>query len=403
MTRDLSRRVLGASAILAADQYTVVDVDLEDLARRLILFDKYILSSVRLQEFPILVNRVGYGQIRELLASRILDVRCECLTTGQLAQTDIGGKPRYPLFHYRIDWIDAANRKDYVSANMRALDGLPGVTYKQVSKLKRAIDASINELPRERVRAEVSPLFENDILHNPGLVRAAIDAALVKRGHVVPLGYRFSIRRIDAETFFVNTNVHDLLHVEEAEGHKIIEFALLAVAGLSQNLAEMMHYSAVSGFRESEIQLYRQKLGVLASLANAKHKEVAFQRVVSIAELPDFLGQGKTLDIERLLKVREMPETREFRDWLGTVGSASDSEIYDRVTSFRAHVGVVLGSRQGKAMRFVANGLIGLTAVPAIGLVAGAIDTFLVDKLLPRSGIAAFVDELYPSLFKVNS
>ena len=52
-------------------------------------------------------------------------------------------------------------------------------------------------------------------------------------------------------------------------------------------------------------------------------------------------------------------------------------------------------------MRFPAVTGIGTVPVvgPALGFVAGALDTFLMKKLIPYSGPAAFVNQQYPSLF----
>ena len=55
----------------------------------------------------------------------------------------------------------------------------------------------------------------------------------------------------------------------------------------------------------------------------------------------------------------------------------------------------------GKLVRLAATTGIGLIPVvgPIAGAAAGAIDSFLVEKVLPRSGIVAFLTETYPSLF----
>src|SRR4029077_10564109 len=101
---------------------------------------------------------------------------------------------------------------------------------------------------------------------------------------------------------------------------------------------------------------------------------------------------------EKLLRVRNSSEAREFRDWLGEIGCASDAEIKERVASLRTRAGLVTTSPAGKAMRFFVNtglSLIPNLAVPA--LLTGVLDQFILDRLLPRSGIAAFVNELYPS------
>jgi len=86
---------------------------------------------------------------------------------------------------------------------------------------------------------------------------------------------------------------------------------------------------------------------------------------------------------------------------LGGISEAGDDEIRNRVASLRARAGLMVGSETGKAMRFLITagvGLVPTAALPALGL--SVADQFIVDRLLPRSGIAAFVNDLYISIFK---
>jgi hypothetical protein len=98
---DISRRLIGTSAILSADG-KVADVDLESLVRRLILFERYVLHSIRLQEFPVLARRLGYERLRDLLSANLIEIRCECLQLTQSAQSGLFGDPVLPKFHYQF-------------------------------------------------------------------------------------------------------------------------------------------------------------------------------------------------------------------------------------------------------------------------------------------------------------
>ena len=93
MEIDISRRVMGASAVCSTEG-KVVDVDLSGLIRRLLLFDRYVLVSVRLAEFPLLVRSFGYEGLRDLLAAKLIEIRCECLQLGQMGQAEMFGDPR---------------------------------------------------------------------------------------------------------------------------------------------------------------------------------------------------------------------------------------------------------------------------------------------------------------------
>jgi hypothetical protein len=395
---DISRRLIGVSAIHSADS-KIVDVDLTGLIRRLLLFDKYVLVSTRLEEFPHLVRHLGYEGLQELLAAKLIEIRCECFQPGQTAQTSFADYPTYPLFTYRFDWIDAHDRRKYIHDCLQNVHNSPGLQRKQISKLKLAIVDAIHPLPTDE-RKEWGPSSQTELLHNTKLVRASIELAIRSRTGLENVPFSFSLSRGDADTFRVSTDLADRLRVSELETHGIIERGLIGVVALTQALGEMKAYSAVSGFRDEELPLFRHKLDFVAEFASSQTKETNFRRVIDIAELPTFpLDEGK-ISVEKLLKIRESAEAREFRDWLVSVGDVSDKEIKERVSGLRNTLGLKINRTVGKAMRFLVTtgvGMIPNAMLPALAL--STLDQFVLDKILPRSGIAAFVNELYPSIF----
>jgi hypothetical protein len=395
---DISRRLIGVSAIHSAD-FKIVDVDMTGLIRRLLLFDKYVLVSTKLEEFPHLVRYLGFEGLQELLAAKLIEIRCECFQPGQTAQTRFEGYPTYPLFTYRLNWIDAHDRRKYIHDCLKNVHNSPGLQRKQVSKLKLAIVDAIHPLPTEE-RKEWGPSSQNDLLHNSKLVRASIDLAIRSRTRQENVPFSFSLSRGDGDTYRVSTDLGDRLHVNELEAHGIIERGLIGVVALTQALGEMKAYSALSGFRDEELPLFRHKLDFLAESASSRTKEANFRRVIDIAELPSYPPDEGKISVEKLLKIRESAEAREFRDWLVGVGDVSDKEIRERVNGLRTIFGLKINRTVGKAMRFLITAGVGLipnAIVPALAL--SAIDQFALDKILPRSGIAAFVNELYPSIF----
>ena len=57
---DITRRLIGTSGILKESQPDIVGVDLDSIIRRLILFDTYILKTIKLEEFhSLLLNWVS--------------------------------------------------------------------------------------------------------------------------------------------------------------------------------------------------------------------------------------------------------------------------------------------------------------------------------------------------------
>lgn len=399
MDTGINRRLIGASAILSPEKQ-VVDVDLSGLIRRLLLFDKFVLSSIRLQEFPILARYLGYEGLRDLLAAKTIEIRCECLQLAQVAQAGLHGDPILPLFSYRFHVIDAHSRRQYVHDCLHALHSATSLQGKQVIRLKGAVAAAIRR-PAEDLRTRLFAPFHHEIVHNPGLLHRSVELAIHGQLGLTEVPFAIRVHEEASDTLRVETDLPDRAKVSEPEAHKIIERGMMGVAGLSQVLLEMQDYSAISGFRDEEMPLFRHKLNFLAEVASSEVRERDFQRVIDIAGLPDIDADRGPIRVERLLKVRESSDAREFRDWLCTVGQATDDEIRERVASLRAKLGLKVTSTTGKVMRFLAVTGIGLipdAAASAIGL--GVLDQFVIERLLPRSGIAAFVNELYPSIFK---
>ena len=385
---------------MLSPEHEVIDVDVEGLVRRLILFDKYVLVSVRLQEFPLLVKHLGYEGLRDLLSANLIEVRCECMQLAQMAQSGMLGDPVLPLFSYKFNWIDARDRKSYIHDCLQCLHGDSRLQRKQAIKLKSAIVSAIRPLP-ESLRPQLFPVFREDLLHNRNLLRTSVSMAVHTRLGESDIPFSLDVHQEDAETFRVETDLPQRAKLSELEAHKIIEKGIMAIAGLTQTIGEMKAYSAVSGFRDADLPLFRYKLDFLANAASSETRESNFQRVIDIAGFPDLLAGRDSINIERLLKIRDSSEAREFRDWLGGIGEATEEEIKDRIAGLRAKVGVKIGSEGGKKMRFLATTALGLippATVPAIAL--SIFDQFVLDKLLPRSGIAAFVNELYPSIFE---
>jgi hypothetical protein len=391
--------LIGVSAVFSQDG-KITDVDINGLVRRLLLFDKYILVTIRLQEFPFIARYLGYEGLRDLLAADLIEIRCECLQLSQIAQSGMFGDPILPSFSYKFNWIDASDRKQYIHDGLQHLHGAPGLQHKQVVKLKRAIAEAIRPLPAG-IRTELWPPFENELLHNPSLLRKAVEMVVQARLGPADIPFSLAVHQESQDIFKVETDLHHRLNIGELEGHKLVEAGLMGIAGLSQNIMEMKAYSAISGFRDEELPLFRHKLDFLADSLSSQTKEGNFRRVIDLAGLPEFPSADGMVNVDKLLKARDSSEAKEFRDWLGGVSEASDDEIRQRVASFRARVGLRVGSETGRAMRFLITAGLGLVPpamLAALGL--SIVDQFILDKLLPRSGIAAFVNHLYISIFK---
>ena len=212
-----------------------------------------------------------------------------------------------------------------------------------------------------------------------------------------------AISQVGEDTFYVRNDVAAYGRVTTSQAHRVVEKGLLAIGGLSQTLSEMEAYSAISGFRDEDLMLFRQKLSFLVDAVSSDSRERSFQRVLVLAGLPQFFSEEGGVNVGKLLRIRESSELREFRDWLSSCGDSTDKEINDRVAGIRAKVGLKATGPFGRSIRFLATTGAGLIPGFVSGLVASALDQFVLDKVLPRSGIAAFVNELYPSIFETKN
>jgi hypothetical protein len=320
-------------------------VDIDGLVRRLLLFEKYVLVSIRLKEFPILARYLGYEGLRDLLSANLMEIRCECF---QLTQSGIFGDPVLPPFWYQFHWINANDKSKYVHDCLQEMHAVPELKHKDLLRLKRSIADAIKPLPVKTMAPQLFKAFENELLHNPELVRRPVEIELYNKLNLDGVPFSFAVRQEADQTFRVETNLAECLKISGSDAHSIFEAGILAIAGLIQTIGEMREYSALSGFRNEELPLFRHKLDFLAGLTSSDSRERNFQRVLDIAGLPQFATDSAAINVERLVKIRESKEVREFRDWLGGIGAASDAEIAERVAGLRNLAGLRTTSETGE-------------------------------------------------------
>jgi hypothetical protein len=92
----------------------------------------------------------------------------------------------------------------------------------------------------------------------------------------------------------------------------------------------------------------------------------------------------------------------EFRQWLKRIDDLSDDDILHQVRSLSKTMGRLLGGKVGQNLRFLVTN--GVSFIPIMGQAISAplsiLDHFLIDKVFPYSGISAFIDNMYPSIFE---
>jgi hypothetical protein len=383
-----------------------LDVDLAALVARLLLFDTYILQSIRLLEFPALVGALGIGATLDLLSSNILKLHCDATTFGQIGQLSIPEAPRrkglLPLGSYSFSVIRAGDRQQYLHLLFQNLQPRLPLALKDAIKLKRAILDSLVDIPQSFGDDSLNQTRADLQMGKVDSIKPLLAKVLLSKHEIVaqPHDLQIQLHALDDSDFRVETNLRSVGLDERAE-HSSVESALLAAFGINQRIEEMKAYNAVSGCIDDESPLFMDRLGFLLHDLLPQRREDNFQRIVDLAGVPEFLPRVDRIDLEALLRVRNSSELIEFRDWLHHSPTLIDQEIAERVTGARARMAEFSSSLSGKLARFIMTTGMGLIA-PLPGLITGAIDAFLVDRVLPKSGIWTFVNRLYPSLFKRN-
>jgi len=166
---------------------------------------------------------------------------------------------------------------------------------------------------------------------NPALLGTAI--AIGAREHfdldIDPRSLAVRVHALDETDFRVETNLGQLVDLDEETAHKVIERGVLGVAGLQVRLDDMEQYQAVTGFQDGQLPLMEEKLGFLARQLDPDVQEERFERVVELLDLPDVDPdpEASDVDMSRLVK-----SSRAMR--LGSFGNGSEESTRSTTRKF---------------------------------------------------------------------
>jgi hypothetical protein len=394
---NIRQSILGPIAVQSGQNISEVDIGV--FVRRLILFDRTIVKSVQLREVPVLVRTLGKTGFEELINSGLL--RFDCDKVFLVVDVERGGIRDLPPNHFSFGVASATNQEGMFKLGLAGLQGIPGLNNADRAAIEDLALKSIIPLP-DNYGQDLLNQFDSDIRGNIAVLRLALEQCLKSQVTIgIPLSELVvEVEETDHRVFHIKAPL-SAYGIPPEKSHALLKSSVLAVSNIDQRLAEMQAYSAISGFLEQEATFLFGRLSGVMSRQNPRRAEEQFKRVIELADIPDF-EPGTRIDVRRLLQVRDSAECREFREWLTSAEDVSDAEIKGMLSSVRSRMGSIAASRRGKIVRLAATTGVGLIPVvgPIVGAAAGAIDSFLVEKVLPRSGIVAFLTETYPSLFE---
>ncbi len=393
-----------------------VRLDIGGLISRLLLFDTYVLDSTRLLEIPHMVNLFGLGGFLDLLASGALEVTSSLRGFGVADSTPPGVPSSHPGTHF-VGLIRHSDPK--IETNINVAESLKrlDLTKRDRSRLDNAVRHILREISPDG-KGRLGKQLERDLLRASDEVRIAVATALRRRFNIETGINDFDLMfrlegptkawgvpaELGLEMYHHGTNLGGLYHLDLQQVHDAIDDAIIAVGSMENRIQMMEDLQAIAGFTGEDLPIFTGKLGVLYKAVSPDRKEDSFRRVLDIAGMPVVPLGAKDIhvDVDKLIKLRQSVEHRDFMALLSKSDAMTDKEIQDAVASFGARMSTLIHGSKAQVFRFLLISAIGLiptleTAVAGVAL--GAIDTFLLKRLIPYSGPAAFVNRQYPSLF----
>jgi hypothetical protein len=373
----------------------VTGIDLSQLLSRLLFFDEVIVRSIRMRELPFVIKAFGVDGLEELLNRGILKLSSDTVSLA----TDIhrNGKRELPLFQFSQGIVDISDRDKLISDGLHCLMEVSGLSNQRraalsdfilKTALRPSLDYGTNLLAQVRT----------DLKGNVKLVRS-----ILVKGHPELSGkfdnLNVSLEETSPSVQRFNTNLQELLGISREQEHQMLGTAVLTVSRINQQIADMQEYNAISSFEEGDASLLFGKIAGVIAQYSPQVEESSFLRVIEIVGIPELLASGR-IDVNKLLQVRESNECREFRAWLSSTDQLDDAELKRLLIGVRARAGAFIASPTGKVVRLAVNAALGL--IPGYGTAAslaeGALDNFLLDKLLPSSGVLSFLSQSIPSV-----
>jgi len=384
-----------------------ITIDFDGLIKRLLLFDDYIIDSIRLQDIPQLVNNFGVNGLIELLKSGTIKIHCDALTTAQAGQATVlksrEEKGALPLCSYDFVTLNIADKEKYLSDNLQATHRYVSNT-KNAIKLKQTILSALIDTPKN-LMVDAFTDMKKSFLERSSLVKFAVHRIIVKQ-YKTPININdieIKIIQIGGTEFKAESNLATLLNINVQEVHKIIERALLDISGLSQRLSYMKNYDAISWFHEDDVPMLNEELSIVAKECNSETQEERLVRILDLKGLPKFNNETN-INVSGFLKLKNSNECKEFREWLKNIDTKSNKEIIDAINSFSEKISSFLKGDVATLTKIIISAGVGLTILnPIVGAATGVgisvLDEFLLNKVLKSNGPISFINNKLPRLY----
>jgi hypothetical protein len=241
---------------------------------------------------------------------------------------------------------------------------------------------------------------------NSTTIKDIVGKKLQKLGQK-PSGLNLTIEEFVPEDFRVSSNLISRFGLSPLAARNICLQSLLDLVSVYARLAHMREFSCLMGVEEKEQIAWEMKVDSLVQTVTHEgaNRQEQFIRVANIAGLGENqLLHGGSIDLDRLIELRQTDELILFKAWLRESGNKSEQEIRERVTSLRSKIGNKLVGTGGKMLRLMFTSLPSFIPDPVLSLSASlafsSMDSFLFERIAPKDAVLGVLVKEYPAIFR---
>jgi|SRR3984885_9342566 len=380
-------------------------VDFGDLVRKLILFDELVIESHNLKEPGPIAQKFGFHGAKALFESGRIRLVSDMVMIVDVGQAPVPHRSGFlPLGSYSISPARVTPPREYLSRQLHRVDDVAGLSSRQAQKLRHLIGTRLVNNPEDGLNSTREQIAL-DFQANPPMLKMSI-AKAAKRNlklELSPSDFALHLEPLGNGEWRAETDLGDqLTDLTARQIHDAVGQGLSAACTLNARLALMRDFVAISAFQVNDLPIFDEKLSFVVREINPDLQCERLARVCEVVGLPDVSSDPTVQDVEmaKLLEITSGPEVRDFRQWLRTTDTITNEDMADLVHPVREVVAKAARSPVTKAVRLATTTGVGIV-IPPVGVGLSVLDTFLVDKMIPRPGPTAFLSRLSRSIFSV--
>ncbi len=373
----------------------IEDFYFSELIEKLLIADKLIIDSSRLNEVSYLINNIGLGTTISLLDSGAIELHNDLIKISSMNKPELIQQKKVEL---RLMGLEPEHHLVKCLTKLRKDTGL---NRRKFSALERFLIPVISRYEDE-IQVEFYSQFHNDIMNKTLAVKSSISQRLFQSKGIVidPNEIVFHLDHTfrDFNEYKYETNLSYLANLSEEDQHEVIVRSLLGFDSLNQRLLAMMNYDSIIGFNVSNSEILDKKLEYIFNTTKIDQTFDNLRAVLEFKRLPDLSNvKPDEIDLSRVLELRGAKEIVEFRDFLENL--SDQKELDEILTSYTTKVGNILNSVSGKTSKLLMFAGVE-TIVPSAGFALGIVDEFILGKVFKENKAVSFIDNKIQTIYQ---